>query len=146
MNEVVEKRLEFLKLEDNGFSLCEIVKAQAKNTKPQRETSTTTLKPATPGNVVTSNASIFGNVIIRFQLGRSPNQIQTKRGSKCLVGQSTFWCRCVKWLLVGLSSLRVLPTLTRTQTDPILGIILPVNLYLCFLIKGFLSYFLYYEV
>jgi hypothetical protein len=47
--------------------------------------------------------------------------------------------------LFGLSSLRVLPTLT-SQTIPIKGIVLPVLTIPLFLIKVFLSCFLYYVV
>ncbi|HLN44553.1 MAG TPA: hypothetical protein VK209_02480 [Candidatus Sulfotelmatobacter sp.] len=39
MNEVLERRLEFLKLKEEGLSLCEIVKVLSENIKHKQETS-----------------------------------------------------------------------------------------------------------
>jgi hypothetical protein len=42
LNEVVKRRLDFLKLEARGFSLCEIVKVLSEEYQTSGETSTTT--------------------------------------------------------------------------------------------------------
>jgi len=57
MNKVLKKRLEFLKLEVKGFSLCKIMKPLSKKYQPLKETYTIIQKPATPNNPYSPNST-----------------------------------------------------------------------------------------
>ncbi len=69
-----------------------------------------------------------------------------KKGSKCLGGQSTFWCRCVIHFLFGRTSPRVLPTLIQPNDSYFWDHTSRFNKKPYFLLKGFLLCFLYYVI